>query len=402
MDPDLCADMGLPFGQKKPDAVVITPETEIVDPSQVTVQEGYELVTEVMPDESYLSVLRAQPILLIGLSEENLSKTSLIVLGISILPIVYGFGELAFQAGKTQETAKLADKRKAAEEKAYKDIKAYEASAARYKAQAEVMERERREIEAIAEANHPTKPWRDAMRDRPWWAGPEWVPPEKPNDPDRWQDRNIPEGQQISLFMDEAGNRLKDFGTRHFKLGWNAKEAQKKAERYEADKARLVARWGESGEDTKAFKGPYKGMLPIFDAVDAKGRDKPKTQEEILKALSENHVKAKVAAGEARSLRKARDDGKEAGKRQAKAVRKLTDVWDEEAKVEAEERYQRTVANPIPSRQRLAEQKKEDDRYIEMAQEHRAREREAARTAVPPKQPFWKRTNAALDRIGQK
>jgi hypothetical protein len=96
MDPELCADMGLPFGQKRPDTVVVTPETELVDPSQVTIQEGYELVTEVMPDESYLSVLRAQPILLIGLSEENLSKTSLIVLGISILPIVYGFGELAF------------------------------------------------------------------------------------------------------------------------------------------------------------------------------------------------------------------------------------------------------------------------------------------------------------------
>jgi hypothetical protein len=59
----------------------------------VTIQEGYELVTEVMPDESYLSVLRAQPILLIGLSEENLSKTSLIVLGISILPTQSRRGE---------------------------------------------------------------------------------------------------------------------------------------------------------------------------------------------------------------------------------------------------------------------------------------------------------------------
>ena len=402
MDPDLCADMNLPFGQKKPDAVVITPETELIDPADVTVQERYEIVTEVMPDESYLSVLRAQPILLIGLSEENLERNSLILLGISIVPLVYAFGELAFQAGKTQEKAKLADKRKANEEKAHKDIKAYEASAARYKAQAEVMEKERREIEAIAEANHPTKPWRDAMRDRPWWAGPEWVPPEKPNDPDRWQDKEIPEGHEIALFRDSAGKALKDFGTRHFKLGWNAKEAQKKAERYEADKARLVARWGESGEDAKSFKGPYKGIAPIFDAIDSKGREKPKSQADILKEMSENHVKAKLAAEEARKLRKARDDGKPAGKKQAKATRKLAEIWEEEAKIEAEEKYQRTFTNPVPSRKQLADQKKEDDMYIEMAQQARAREREAALAAPPPKLLFWKRTNAALDRIGQK
>lgn len=402
MDPDLCADMGLPFGQKKPDAVVVTPETEIIDPSDVTIQEGYEIVTEVMPDESYLSVLRAQPILLVGLSEEDLGRNSLIFLGLSIVPLVYGFGELAFQAGKTQETAKLADKRKANEEKAYKDIKAYEASAARYKAQAEVMEKERREIEAIAEANHPTKPWRDAMRDRPWWAGPEWVPPEKPNDVDRWKDVTIPEGHEIALFRDSAGKALKDFGTRHFKLGWNAKEAQKKAERYEADKARLVARWGESGEDGKEFKGPYKGITPIFEGIDAKGREKPKAQADILKEMSENHVKAKLAAEEARKYRKARDTGKPAGKKGEKAVRKLSEVWDEEAKLEAEEKYQRTLINPIPSRFQLAEQKKEDDMYIQMAQQYRAKEREAAAAAPPPKLPFWRRTNAALEKIGQK
>jgi colicin import membrane protein len=351
-----------------------------------------------MPDESYLSVLRSQPILLIGLSEEDMSTNGLIALGLTIIPILYGFGELAFQSGKTQETAKLADKRQAAEEKAYKDIKAYEASAARYKAQAEAMEKERREIEAIAEANHPTKPWRDAMRDRPWWAGPEWVPPEKPNDPDRWPDKQVPEGMHAlaSLYKDAKGNKLKEFGLRHFKLGFNAEEAKKKGERYEADKARLAARWGESSE-SKSFKGPHKGFHPIFEDINHKGQEKPKSQEEILKALSENHVKAKVASNRARELRKARDDGKPANQRKGiPAVKKLSEVWDEEAKVEAEERYQSTLINPVPSRRQLEDQKKQDELYIDMAKRARAQEREAKEkqkaTPAPPAKPsFWRK-----------
>ena len=396
MDPDLCADMGLPFGAKKQETVVLTTETPAIDPLAQT--EQIEIVTQVMPDESYLSVLRSQPILLIGLSEDEMSTNGLIALGLTIIPILYGFGELAFQSGKTQETAKLADKRQAAEEKAYKDIKAYESSAARYKAQAEAMEKERREIEAIAEANHPTKPWRDAMRDRPWWAGPEWVPPEKPNDPDRWPDKQVPEGMHSlgAMYRDDKGNKLKEFGLRHFKLGFNAEEANKKGERYEVDKARLAARWGESSE-SKSFKGPYKGFHPIFEDINHKGQEKPKSQEEVLKALSDNHVKAKVASGRARELRKARDDGKPANQRKGiAAVKKLSEVWDEEAKVEAEERYQSTLINPVPSRRQLEDQKKQDEVYIDMAKRARAQEREAkekqkAAPAPQSKPSFWRK-----------
>jgi hypothetical protein len=331
MDPDICTDLGLPFGPK--------PSLQAVQqPAQPSPSETLEDVMQVLPSDSHLSVLRSHPLLLIDPSERTLGSSGWVLVSLSIFPIIYAFGEFSFQAGKKQEMAKMKDKKRAIETQAIKDLYAYENSESVYKSRAEVMKRERREIEAIAESSHPTRPWRDAMKDRPWWAGKEWVAPEKPTHEEQGRgDRKVPQGLPPAAekyFFDEQGKGKKDYGTRHFKLGWNAEELEKKAERYEADKARLAARWG----DGKTFKGPYKGFFPIFEEVDSKGRDAPKSNRAILEALSAPRVTAKMASSKASELRKFREEGKTDRKTKKQIIPKMSDTWEREAKEEAAKR----------------------------------------------------------------
>lgn len=372
--------------------VTTSPLASVNDPLHQSSHSEVVLTISETEQDSYLDVLRSQPILLIASSEEPPSRNSLVFLGVSLAPLLYAFGELAFQSGKHHETHKNADKQQAIEERAYKDIKNYQASSERYAAEAKRLEQERREIEARAEANHPTKPWRDAMKDRPWWAGPEWVPPEKPTD--MFPDRLPPKGSGLDkMFKDSAGKWFKDFGTRHFKLGYNAEELRQKAAKYEADKDRLIAKWGAERGD-KSHAGPHFGIHPMFQKIDSKGREIPLKQDEINKNLSQHHVKRKMASAKAQEYDRMRRKGRSANARSKKPeVKPLSETWEQEAKVEADERNQATLPFPKPTRSQIRAKAEEDEKYAEIARKAQQEHAEMQKAAAEAKQTtsFWGR-----------
>lgn len=333
--------------------------------------------------EVYLAALRSQPILLLGLSDETLSLRALIVLALATLPCLYAFGELAYQAGQAEDAQKRIDKVNSLEATAKKDIKDKGDKAAIYKADAEKKEAERREIEQIAEANHPTRPWRDAMKDRPWWAGPEWTPPEKPTDlfPENKKYEHDYGGLQDAGIQGKDGKYTKNYGNRHLKLGWLAAEDRTRAERYENERAILTSKWGE---DEKSFKGPYRGMRNIFDEMDSKGREGVK--KDVFKEMSEAREKKRSVEMRNRTLTQARKKGKE--KKGKTIMPALQTKWDEVDKEEEEERYQRTLSFGKPSRRDKEAEEEKRKEYKEVLD--RARE-EQVRQALQKKKPFWKR-----------
>jgi hypothetical protein len=297
--------------------------------------------------EQHMAVLRSQPILMLPYDEESvidLTRLVIFLLLISPLPIFYAFGELLFNAGLVDDKARREDKKLGMEKKAEKEFVSNENRAAIAKAKSRRYKDELKKLEAADDLQHG---WRDEFIKRPWWAGSNWKPDEEMVEKSKrlWRKERQTGAQFGNHFIDhEDGDqekpRRRDVNARAFKLDYDAEMEDVKAQRHEAENAKILAKYpkDQAAKDEHPFRGLVNGL---FEKSESSGQER--TKKHLGEAELETRVTLNNNIDEARDKYRMMDKSRKKGKAENKKknqpkIDALQDYWKREGEIEQKER----------------------------------------------------------------
>lgn len=287
--------------------------------------------------EQHMAVLRSQSILMLPYDEDSVfNPTRLVILLLLIAPVpfLYAYRELLRNAGLVEDKARKEDKKLAKERKHEKDIASRTNAAEVSRTKARKMREEMKELEAVDDCQHG---WREEFLKRPWWAPADWKPDAKVLAKSKRPWRK-PRPGQGGEWNHEDGDMSKPRKTminaRHYKLDFDAEFEETNAKRYEADAARMLAKYPT--DEKKKERQPFRGMVNPFRENSQGGESIKKAQAEV-----EERVKLDLDYEESyskySSMRKARRKPSAGSKRQDNS---LETKWKEMAVKDQEERDQ--------------------------------------------------------------
>lgn len=295
-----------------------------------------------------MAVLRSQPILMLPYDEDSvidLTRLVIFLLLISPIPILYAFGELLYNAGLVEDKARREDKKLGLEKRAEKEYTSNENRAAIAKAKARRYKDEIKQLEAADDLQHG---WRDEFLKRPWWAGSNWKPDEAMVEKSKrlWR-KERRTGLVAYDFEDGDQNkpRRRDVNARAFKLDYEAELEEAKAQRHEAENAKILAKYPK--EQAAKEEHPFRGLTNTLWYKSDKSGEERARDGEAKKDGTAGEVETRVnlnlnideARDKYRKMTKDRDRGiKESKRRGREKVDPIAEYWRREGEIEQKER----------------------------------------------------------------
>lgn len=348
--------------------------------------------------EQHMAVLRSQPILMLPYDEDSvidLSRFVVFMLFIIPLPFLYGYREVLINAGKVEDKARREDKKLGLERKAEEDVQKNQARAEQAKAKAQKYKAEMKELEAADDLQHG---WRDEFMKRPWWAPADWKPSDEVEAKSRrpWRKKRTLAGE----YDYEDGDKYKPktmINSRHYKLDYDAEMEETYAKRFEADNARILAKYPTKPEDKE--KQPFRGMINPF-AETSSGREAGKKAKDEIKERVDLDINYNEAYDKYYQMRRKRKGSSNPKRRR----NPLEEQWKQMAEQEQKERDQsRWTINRFKDPESESQRRQEESLVKRQAEDRSKQQAQGVAKGQAGAKPggFLQKANSLLNKVGK-